>query len=62
MGIPIREPLAVADLGFSEGEICYGIVCGACAKKFATMPIFYRFGERLLALPVNRSVFDQNLC
>ena len=49
---------SVADLGLSEGGFCYSIVC----KKFATTPIFDRFGERLLALPVNRSVLDQDLC
>ncbi len=27
-----------------------------------TTPIFDRFRERLLALPVNRSVFDRNFC
>ena len=56
--------LTVADLhvGFSEGGFYYSIVCEAQAKIFATTPIFDRFGERLLALPVNRSIFDQDLC
>ena len=31
-------------------------------EKIVTTPTFDRFGEKLLALPVNRSVFDQYLC
>ena len=40
---------SVADLGFSEVGFCYSIA----REKFATTLVFDRFGERLLALPVN---------
>ena len=50
---------------FFEGGFCYSI-----AREFLkphpllvkTTPIFDRFGEKLLALPVNRSVFDRDFC
>ena len=61
--------MTVADAGFLEGGFCYIIARKACAKIFKprtlsikTAPIFDRFGEKLLALPVNRSVFDLNFC
>ena len=51
---------AVADLGFSKGGFCCSIARKARAKNLRprplsvkTTPIFDRFGERLLALPVN---------
>ena len=55
----------VADAGFLEGGFCYII-----AREFLkphplsvkTTPIFNRFGEKLLALPGNRSVFDRDFC
>ena len=60
---------ALADAGLHEGGFCYNIVCKARAKTLKprpllikNTPIFDHFGEKLLALPVNLSIFDQDFC
>ena len=59
---------AVADLGFSEGGFYYSIARKARAKFLQSHPLgvkprpFSIVLERLLSVPVNRSVFDQDLC
>ena len=53
----------VADAGFLEGGFCY-IIEREFLKPHPlsgkTTPIFDRFGEKFLALPINRSVFDRD--
>ena len=48
----------MVDLGFSEGGFFYSIA----RETSVTTPIFNHFGERLLTLPVNQSIFNQDLC
>ena len=55
----------VADAGFIKGGFCNSIVreiLGPCPLWPKTTPIFERFGEKLLVLPVNPFIFDRDLC
>ena len=61
--------LTVADAGSHEGGFHYHFArvarakfLGHAHKLVKATPIFERFREKLLALPVNRSVFDRDCC
>ena len=56
---------SLTDAGFVEWGFCYNIAHKVRAKFLKLCPfliktthIFDQFGEKLLALPVNRSIFD----
>ena len=60
---------ALADAGLHEGGFCYNIARKAHVKNLKprpllikNTPIFDRFGEKFLALPVNLSIFDRDFC
>ena len=63
-----KEWRAVADAGIVEGGFFYCIAREVCAKNLGpcpilpkTTPIFKRFWEKLLVLPVNPFIFNRDL-
>ena len=64
--LSIDTTRSVADLGYSEGAFCYRIAREARTKNLRPRPLPGKprpfLIERLLALPVNPSVFDRDLC